>query len=474
MRNFAQTLIDWEWVALLLLIPLTLFPLTYSSFFLLIIPLLWLLRWAATGHFVTPTPYDLAMLLLLLMLGVSFLIMFDAAVSGPKIAGILLGVALFYGAAGYSRIRGRRLWPVLILVLLTGTLMAGVGLIGTEWLPPFEFLNDVRDAFPLPGGVPGAVGGLINANELGGTLAWIVPLAAGCLFGAARWRDRRRPLAIALLTFAVLFTGSILLATLSRGAVLAVAAGLVLVALFYVSPRWRLVMAIASGVVLLALVSYGSSRFGRDIVGDPLGLSGRLEIWSRALMGIADFPLTGMGVNSFRRVVTVLYPLYGIPPEIDLGHAHNHLLQTALDLGLPGLVSYLAIWFISAGLLWRTQRELVARHATRHPYYGLTAGLAGALLAGWIFGIFDAVALGARPAFLWWLLLGLTASVHHAVVYSGERLKKRRHAPVHAVMPETAPPAAPAPAAPPERRPSPMPARPAPSPGRYSGTSKSS
>ena len=69
-------------------------------------------------------------------------------------AGILLGVALFYGAAGYSRIRGRRLWPVLILVLLTGTLMAGVGLIGTEWLPPFEFLNDVRDAFPLPGGVP--------------------------------------------------------------------------------------------------------------------------------------------------------------------------------------------------------------------------------------------------------------------------------------------------------------------------------
>ena len=45
---------------------------------------------------------------------------------------------------------------------------------------------------------------------------------------------------------------------------------------------------------------------------------------------------------------------------------------------------------------------------------------------GWIFGLFDAISLGARPGFIWWLLLGLTAGAHYAVVYSGEPLRRRR------------------------------------------------
>ena len=85
-------------------------------------------------------------------------------------------------------------------------------------------------------------------------------------------------------------------------------------------------------------------------------------------------------------------------------------------------------------------------HATRHPYFGLMAGLAGALLAGWLFGIVDAVALGARPAFLWWLLLGLTAAVHYAVVYSGESLRHshRRSRSQAADLPATEPAGPPA------------------------------
>lgn len=136
-----------------------------------------------------------------------------------------------------------------------------------------------------------------------------------------------------------------------------------------------------------------------------------------------------MGVNAFRHVVHALYPLYGIPAGIDLGHAHNHLLQAALDLGLPGLVAYLALWWISAGLLWITYRRLRRRHATRHPYFGLVAGFSWSLLAGWVFGIVDAVALGARPAFIWWLLLGLTAAAHYAVGYSGESLRHKHRRP---------------------------------------------
>lgn len=446
MRNFAQMLLRWEWLFLLLLVPVTLLPFGRWDALLAVIPLFWLLRRAATGRWVTPTPYDLAIALLLLMVGLSLTVMSDISVSGPKIAGIVLGIALFYGTSAYAR-QGRSVWPIVVFVLLTGTLMAVVGLVGGEWLPPFAFLNSARALLPWPGGVPGAAGGVINANELAGVLNWTLPLMFGCFFAAVQRRTRGRAVAVALLVPAILFSGFMLVATLSRGGLVAAILGLVLVAAFYLSPRWRLVLAIGLVVGFGVLGAYVSSRLDQNIVGDAIGLSGRLEIWSRALLGIADFPITGMGVNAFRHVVHALYPLYGIPASIDLGHAHNHLLQAALDLGLPGLVAYLALWWISAGLLWVTYRRLRRRHATSHPYFGLAAGLAGSLLAGWVFGIVDAVALGARPAFIWWLLLGLTAAVHYAVVYSGESLRHRhrRSSRQPAELPAVAPAEAPRP-----------------------------
>jgi putative inorganic carbon (HCO3(-)) transporter len=450
MRNIVLKLLQWEWLILVLLIPVTLLPFGYMGVLLLFVPLLWLLRKVVTGRWIVPTPYDLAIWLLLAMVGVSFAMMFDPLVSAPKIAGILLGIGLFYATAAAGR-RPRGLWPIVAFVLLTGTLMAGVGLIGAEWPPPFAFLNQARAWLPLPGGIPGAVGGIVNANELAGVLSWVLPLMLGCFLAGLRRPTPIRLLAMTLLLAAMLATGFLLVATLSRGGMLAVALGLLLVVALYLPSRWRLVLAIGLAVGLVALGAYVSNRLDQNLVGDAVGLSGRLEIWSRALLGIADFPLTGMGVNGFRRVIHALYPLYSIPADVDLGHAHNHLLQAALDLGLPGLVAYVAIWWISAGLLFGAYRRLQQRHAVHHPYYGLMAGLAGSLLAGWVFGIFDAVSLGARPSFLWWLLLGLTAGVHYAVVYSGQSLRqasrRRRHRvpgaspPPLAVQPEERPPA---------------------------------
>ncbi|HQF71389.1 MAG TPA: O-antigen ligase family protein [Promineifilum sp.] len=426
MHKLAQSLLQWEWVLLLLLLfPVALLPWGYTTAFLAVVPLLWLLRKAITGRFLTPTPYDLAVLALVLAIGLSLTVTFDWATSGPKIAGILLGIAFLYATAGSGR-HGGSLWPIVGVVLLAGVLMAIVGFIGSQWLPPFAFLNGARAWLPFAGGIPGAVGGVVNPNELAGVLSWVLPLALACVLTGMQRPARTRLVILATLLPVMAFVGFLLVATSSRGGMLAAGLGLLLVIAFFVQSRWRLVLGIGVLVGLGALVAYTASRVDQNIVGDAVGMSGRLEIWSRALLAIGDFPLTGVGVNGFRRVIDVLYPLYSIPADIDLGHAHNQMLQAALDLGLPGLTAYLAIWAISARLLWSSYRHLRQRHAANHPYYGLVAGLAGSLLAGWVFGIFDAIALGARPGFIWWLLLGLTAGVHYAVVYSGESLRRHR------------------------------------------------
>ena len=135
-------------------------------------------------------------------------------------------------------------------------------------------------------------------------------------------------------------------------------------------------------------------------------LEGRLEVWSRAIEGIQDFPLTGMGLNTFRSIVFVFYPLATIGPDFNLGHAHNEFLQAALDLGLPGLIAFSALYF---GAFWMLRETWHTASAGRVRY--LVLGLGGSLFAHLIYGLTDAVALGAKPGILFWMLLGLSAGL---------------------------------------------------------------
>lgn len=425
MWQAARWLNRWEWLILLFLLPLFMFPVGAGGFVLLAIPAFWIIRKVVTGRFYPSTPYNGALLLLVGMTVLGYFVSFDPALSWPKLVGVLLGVALFGALVDYCR--HSSMWTIVAIFLLMGLLMAAVGLLGATWEPPFDFLNAARVVVPMPG-IPGAVDGIVNSNELAGVLGWIIPLAFASLIGLAPYLWRSNKIALLILLATTTLPSFLMIATSSRGGILALGAGLAVVLAMFLPSRWRLVLLIGLIISLAGVASYTVSTLEQDLVGDTLGLSGRMEIWSRALLAIADFPLTGVGLNAFRRVVHVLYPLFSVPAAIDLGHAHNHLLQVALDLGLPGLVSYLAVWFISASLLWSSWRSLNRRGARRHPYFALVAGLAGSLMAGWVFGIFDAIALGSRPGFLWWMLLGLSVSVHYAVKYSGERLRSRRHA----------------------------------------------
>jgi putative inorganic carbon (HCO3(-)) transporter len=174
-----------------------------------------------------------------------------------------------------------------------------------------------------------------------------------------------------------------------------------------------------AGLILSALIVW---RVGPGVIARQLGLSadarvdpsnvidtidGRVEIWSRAVYGIEDFPLTGMGMNSFRRVVHLLYPLFLISPDTDIAHAHNEFLQAALDLGIPGLIAFGAIYAIAAWMLHGIWTASGDEPLTR----ALVLGLGGGLLAHLVYGLTDAVALGAKPGVLFWMLLSLTCGL---------------------------------------------------------------
>jgi putative inorganic carbon (HCO3(-)) transporter len=143
------------------------------------------------------------------------------------------------------------------------------------------------------------------------------------------------------------------------------------------------------------------------------GLDQRVEVWSRALYAIQDFPYTGLGLGTFERVVAVLYPLF-LHPDGTLPHAHNLYLQVAVDLGLPGLVAYLALLGLTFAIALSAYR--VFRRSGRSDLALLCAGCIAGLAGMCVHELVDAVTWGTKLAFVPWMVMGLVAGLTHVAM----------------------------------------------------------
>jgi O-antigen ligase len=256
-----------------------------------------------------------------------------------------------------------------------------------------------------------------HPNIVAGALLWVVlPLLA---VTAIAWSKRGpqitwqgRAICIGLL-FLLLLTVSTLLLTQSRFALAGAGVGAGLL-LWLAAPRLRLWLALL--VVLAALVvgmvaPEQLTGHAADTPGSQGGtlsdsITVRVQVWQSALHAIADNPLTGMGLDNFRRLMPFRYPAAVVPDSYDIGHAHNQLLQAAVDLGLPGLVGYLALW-LGAALL-AVKSYLSSSDPWRR---ALAAGIGAALLASFLHGLTDAVALVSKPGVIFWALLAIDSAL---------------------------------------------------------------
>jgi putative inorganic carbon (HCO3(-)) transporter len=407
------------------------------------------------------TPFNVALLLMALMVLVSEWATFDLSYSLPKISGMVLGLGVFFAVAREGeRLRGW--WLSLLAFLGVGLGISALGLVGTRWATDkINSLNPIIARLPLLiTGLQGAESGF-HPNEVAGALSWVLPVMLAVSVGLsllprssqrARRGNRRESdegtgtrrklngwrlaLVTILCVLATFSVGAVFVLTQSRGGYIGLALTLPLLILVALPRRWRWISLIALVFLAILLGFVISSHWevvrawvaGSDLTADPAlslnTLDARLEIWSRAIYGIQDFPFTGMGMNAFRKVVPVLYPLFLVSPDKDIGHAHNEFLQAALDLGIPGLIAFIAIYIIAFWMLvdiWRNVPTFNASPPGRTPgrcehsrrvQRAMVLGLGGGLLAHMLYGLTDAVALGAKPGLLFWMLLGLIAGLY--------------------------------------------------------------
>lgn len=422
----------WDWLILVAIAPVIFFVEARWAVALLVLPLILVIEALAWGDLLPITPLNPAILLLTVMVGVSIIVTPDLSDSLGKIAGVLFGIIVYYCVVRHTRTK-EGFKGSLVLLALAGLGLATIGLVGTNWLTvKIIGLNTLTARLPmLLRGLPGAVNG-IHPYELAGALLWIIPVlfvASVALLNEPDWflgstskvySDFKRFLAWTLFLLVVLLIDlGVFILTQSRGGYLAILlTGLMLMIMIpRRKARWWAIGLLAVIMIGCAIIVW---QFGWKNITDQmlsslpmdssnfsvLSLDWRVETWSRAVWAIKDVPLTGLGMNIFRSAVGMLYPTFQFSAANDLAHAHNELLQAAVDLGLPGLVAFLALYVGAIGMLISAVRSKGAWRL-------LALGLLGGLFAHFIFGVTDTVALGAKPGFLFWWLLGMVCGLYH-------------------------------------------------------------
>jgi putative inorganic carbon (HCO3(-)) transporter len=425
----AQRVLGSEPWLVLLLTPMFMFPTRFTPWLAPLLALPWVARRLTHGHFTVRTAFDAPILLLVLMLPVSLWASMDLQRSVPKLYGIVLGLAVYYAIANHVRHATQALRAGLVLVVL-GLGVTGMALVGTDWQDTgaIALPSAYRHLPETLSRIGGSLASGFNPNEVAAALTLFIPFTAALLLLGFAQTDAvgsERPLApadpfIALPTRPWLLTGLLALAlflmvgtvalTQSRSAWLGMGVALALLACFRPRRLWPLALLVPT-VVVLAWKSLGQPGAMLDslLVVRGGGLATRrFDIWQRALYMIRDFPYTGVGLNMYSQTANSLYPFLAAAPDrvLRLTHAHSAFLQVAVDLGLPGLVAYLAI-LVGFGMAWLYAYRHLAAQSSR----ALIVGLLCSMVAYHVYGLADCITLGAKPGIVIWAMWGLMAAL---------------------------------------------------------------
>ncbi len=212
--------------------------------------------------------------------------------------------------------------------------------------------------------------------------------------------------------------------SLSRGGILALAAIFLLLALqpartFFQSPRQKRIFlgvaALGAAVLLAASFSALSARTSSLFTtGD--GGSGRTNLWLSALTGWRAHPVNGMGFGAF---IGQSNKLLLATPGVNFGDyrlrpggqvVHNVYLETLTELGVIGLILFLAVLVTMVLTLRSTAREAAAADQRYISSFTRAMMLAVAGFA------FTSVFLSTETNRTFWILLGLTVALPRVLV----------------------------------------------------------
>jgi hypothetical protein len=383
-----------------------------------------IVRFVLRGEVFPRTILDPAMVLILIQVFATCLLVPDLLFSLPKVTGVLFGILVFYALV--TLLTDKRIIKTgLFAFLFGGTFFSMIGLMGINWdydslvfslarllgihldktvytrqVIPFLERMIPRVDFRLPGAEMG-----FNGNAIGGAIILVFPVILALFLPYLRkktlysriWEQKS---AVFLLFLGLMTISGVLFLTLSVASWAALSISLWII---FFSKKWKAVTAIVlvsavflSFLIFPAKISRFASTVGNEL--DPEKIEYRIKWWNIAVQSIREHPLFGVGMNRMRLHKDIGYKR---------AHVHNQYLQTAAELGLPALFAYLAllggVFFMCVTIQRRAGKDWIKRAAL---------GLGSGQLAFGLFGLIDAIPLGAKVGIFFWLSLALIIALY--------------------------------------------------------------
>ena len=394
-KQGAGILSDFEIWPFSLLVILSIFSEVFLPFTIAYGIFFWHVRWVAFGRPSVALPSNLPIFLLLLTIVVSIYATPLLGTSMPNVLRLLSGILFYFSISNWAKTQAR-IKLLLFGFLALGFLLGAVAIIVVNFSEKFAFLQSILanlKSFSFTSSV--------HPNVMGGNLIlFLIGILAISIF---RWYSLRIYARIGL-GLIILFLLAILILTQSRGALIALALGLCLLTVLKFKRGW-IPITIILVVSMLAILQIGPQRVWNSIASETGGagsLASREEIWMRAKIMLQDFPLTGIGMGTYGDVADTLYPFAHV--AVFVSHAHNLFMQIGLDLGLPGLITWLSAWIIFILMSWQLfQNDEINSRAIGAAGLCIMAGMG-------IHGLMDAVTWDTRPAIIVWGIWGLISA----------------------------------------------------------------
>ncbi|MEK6285207.1 MAG: O-antigen ligase family protein [Acidobacteriota bacterium] len=266
----------------------------------------------------------------------------------------------------------------------------------------------------------GTGGPFVNRNHFAGYMEMLIPIPLALAL------SRRAQLESRLFYgFAAAIMGLAEAASLSRGGMISLVAGVFFIALMTLRRKHRAsedgrrsslilnpatVIVMIVGAIIIGVVWIGAdSDILRRMIGDPLTSNAAMDrqgIWADTLRMFRANPILGVGLGAFETV----YPIYGRGDgSLLVQFAHNDYLQVLSDGGV--VAGAIAVWFIVA--VARTVAEAMKSSAPLLRALGL--GTAAGIFALLVHSLFDFNLQIPSNALLFLILSAIASSAAAAV-----------------------------------------------------------
>jgi O-antigen ligase len=326
-----------------------------------------------------------------LLLGVHLLSLL-AARSAADAAGPILILAAALAVFSCMRgglLRKDRALALLPVIPITALLVSGIGAVQT--LLKMEAVSTEG-----------------NRNYAGALAALLLPPTVAFIRRGKSWERLLSVIASAGLIF-------LLLCSESRGGFLGALAGLLAAAWALSCGKVSRGAATAAAAILIVVALFAGTQGKHQISQSRLETAlFRIEVWKSGLRMLAKRPVLGWGAGGF----STEYPPFRSEAEFQISHSdgkdgfrevedpHSIWVATAVETGIPGLLSLLLVVYVAARL-WRYD----VKHAADPQTAAALAGLGGGALAYAIAGGFNTLTVHASHTVLFWSFLGLMEAI---------------------------------------------------------------